>query len=221
MTQHSQSEQASQPDRIAAASGSDAEVKELLNGVATRLHPSAVGTMSAKQTLRVSNSAIDKLNSITYIKGCKRVSSRHSTNNKHCVYSLQHKSAEFNAKLMGVQIPELSDLTKGWKEHDIIAMARDEVNGAFSEVPITSDAEKRFWIPSPPTTLKCQAVSPAPTLTGIAMNRLPHSMRENLPQGTKIEVLEIKESLPKAVKDDLHNILWNAVSTQCTSHILL
>ena len=128
---------------------------------------------------------------------------------------LQHKSAEFNAKLMGVQIPELSDLTKGWNEHEIIAMAREEVNRSFKEVPITSDAEKRLWIPSPPLTLKCQVVSPAPTLTGNAMNRLPHSMRENLPQGTKIEVLEIKESLPKAVKDDLHNILWNAVSV-CT-----
>ena len=135
---------------------------------------------------------------------------------KHCVYSfLQHKSAEFNARLMGVEIPEVSDLTKGWNEHGIIAIARDEVNRAFNEVPLTSDAEKRLYIPNPPTTLKCQTVSPAPSLTGIAMNRLPHGMRDNLPQGTKIEVLEIKESLPKAVQDDLHTILWNAVSTQC------
>ena len=60
MPQQSQSEQASQPDRATGPAGSDAEVKELLNGVATRLHPSAVGTMSAKQTLRVSKTTMDQ-----------------------------------------------------------------------------------------------------------------------------------------------------------------
>ena len=154
--------------------GADLEVRELMNGSAAKLTPSAVGKVIVKPTNKT-------------------------------------KATEFTAKLMGVPVPDNSHLTRGWKEHPVVKMGREEVNNRFSEMPHGPESEKRLGIPQPPSAMKSQTVSAEETLTGAEMNKLPQALRTEIPQGAKIETLELKAKLPKAVEDESAGILWNAV----------
>ena len=120
------------------------------------------------------------------------------------------KQSEFTAKLMGLQLPE-AQLNRGWTEHPVIQLGREEVNNRFSEMPFNNESEKRMGIPQPTQALKSLAPTAAETLLGADMHRLPHALRQDLPQGAKIESLENKSKLPKQVEDEIPGLLWAMV----------
>ena len=43
------------------------------------------------------------------------------------------------------------------------------------------------------------------------MSKLPHALRSEIPAGAKIETVELKSKLPRAVEEETSVILWNAV----------
>ena len=152
----------------------DMEIKELLNGVAARLMPDAVGQVAVRSTTK-------------------------------------SKSMEFNAKLMGLSMPDLSSQNKAWKEHPIIKLGREEVNSKFSEMVFGPESEKRMGCPPPAQPAKMQTVAAADTLSGSEMTKLPHVLRTEIPAGAKIETVEIKSKLPRVVEEESTAILWNSV----------
>ena len=85
------------------------------------------------------------------------------------------------------------------------------MNNRFSDMPFGQESEKRMGIPTPAQASKCQTTSAADTLSGQEMWRLPHSLRQEIPAGAKIETLELKSKLPKQVEDEATGLLWNSV----------
>ena len=158
----------------------DQEVKDLINGTATRLRPDIVGQLTTKTSLKT-------------------------------------KQSEFTAKLMGLQLPDTNHLNRGWNEHPAVRMGREEVNTRFAEMAFGADSEKRMGIPQPTQALKSLAPTAAETLQGTDMNRLPHPMRPDLPQGAKIESIDIKSKLPKQVEDEIPALLWGMVRNKIFS----
>ena len=152
----------------------DSEIKELLNGVARRLMPDAVGQIPSKPTSR-------------------------------------SKAMEFSAKLMGLPAPEQTSHIKAWTEHPILQLSREEVNSRFSEMPYGLDSEKRLGCPPPSVAAKIQTTAAAETLSGADMSRLPHALRTEIPKGAKIETVEMKSKLPRAVEEESTALLWNSV----------
>ena len=125
--------------------------------------------------------------------------------------TLKAKQSEFTAKLMGLQLPETNHLNKGWTEHPAVRMGREEVNTRFSEMAFGPESEKRMGIPTPSQAMKTLAPTAADTLQGTEMHRLPHAMRQDLPQGAMIESIENKSKLPKQVEDEIPGLLWGMV----------
>ena len=78
-------------------------------------------------------------------------------------------------------------------------------------MPFGQESEKRMGTPTPAQASKCQTTSAADTLSGQEMWRLPHSLRQEIPAGAKIETLELKSKLPKQVEDEATGLLWNSV----------
>ena len=152
----------------------DSEIKELLNGVARRLMPDAIGQVSSKPTPR-------------------------------------SKSLEFSAKLMGLPAPDTSGHFKTWNEHPIIQMSREEVNNRFADMPFGPESEKRLGIPTPAQAAKVQTTAAAPTLSGAEMTKLPHQLRTEIPNGAKIETVELKSKIPRAVEEESSTMMWNSV----------
>ena len=154
----------------------DQEVKDLLNGVAVKLQPNAVGQLATKPSNKT-------------------------------------KQSEFAAKVMGLDLPDTNHLNKGWQEHPVIRMGRDEVNMRFQDMPHGPESEKRMGIPPPTLSAKTLAPTAAENLLGTEMHRLPHGMRADIPQGAKIESIENKSKLPKQVEDEAAGLLWGMVRT--------
>ena len=123
------------------------------------------------------------------------------------------KQTEFAAKVMGLTLPDTTHLNRGWLEHPVVKLARDEVNMRFADMPQGQESEKRMGIPLPTVISKSITPTAADTLQGTDMHRLPHSMRTELPQGAKIESLENKSKLPKQVEEEASGILWGMVRT--------
>ena len=123
------------------------------------------------------------------------------------------KQTEFAAKVMGLTLPDTTHLNRGWLEHPVVKLAREEVNTRFADMPYGQESEKRMGIPPPTVISKSITPTAAETLQGTDMHRLPHSMRNELPQGAKIESLENKSKLPKQVEEETNGILWGMVRT--------
>ena len=121
------------------------------------------------------------------------------------------KAIEFSARLMGLAPPEAPNQVKAWKEHPIIRMSREEVNNRFMDMPFGAESEKRLGCPPPAQAAKVQTTAASDTLSGTDMSKLPHSLRSEIPAGAKIETVELKSKLPRAVEDETSGILWNSV----------
>ena len=119
------------------------------------------------------------------------------------------KAAEFSARLMGLPLPET--VNRAWTEHPIIKMGREEVNNRFSDMPFGAESEKRLGCPPPAQAAKVQTTAASETLCGVEMSKLPHALRSEIPAGAKIETVELKSKLPRAVEEETSVILWNAV----------
>ena len=159
----------------------DSEIKNLLNGVAKRLMPEAVGLVPTKSSSR-------------------------------------SKAMEFSAKLMGLPIPEVANQVKAWTEHPILKLSREEVNSRFSEMPYGLDSEKRLGCPPPSLAAKVQTIAATDTLSGADMGKLPHGLRTEIPKGAKIETVELKSKLPRAVEEESSALLWNSVRNSNKFH---
>ena len=121
------------------------------------------------------------------------------------------KAMEFQAKLMGLPMPDMTSQHKAWKEHPLIQLGREEVNTKFSEMPFGPDSEKRLGCPPPSQAAKVQTTAAAETLCGADMTKLPHSLRAEIPAGAKIETVELKSKLPRVVEEETNQMLWNVV----------
>ena len=121
------------------------------------------------------------------------------------------KQSEFTARVVGLSLPDTTHLNRGWTEHPVIAMGREEVNARFQDMPFGQESEKRMGIPPPAQVSKALTPTAACTLQGTEMHRLPHNMRGDLPQGAKIESIENKSKLPKQVEDETAGLTWGMV----------
>ena len=125
--------------------------------------------------------------------------------------TVKTKSLEFSARVMGIPPPDNSSQVKGWTEHPIIRLGREEVNARFADMPQNQDSEKRLGCPLPAQPNKLLTTVAAETLAGTEMHKLPHSLRSEIPMGAKIETVDPKAKLPKQVEDEAPGVLWNAV----------
>ena len=78
-------------------------------------------------------------------------------------------------------------------------------------MPYGLDSEKRLGCPPPSVAAKIQTTAAAETLSGADMSRLPHALRTEIPKGAKIETVEMKSKLPRAVEEESTALLWNSV----------
>ena len=124
--------------------------------------------------------------------------------------SSRAKAMEFSARLMGVALPE-TNVNRAWKEHPIIRMSRQEVNDRFADMPFGAESEKRMGCPPPAQAAKIQTTAASDTLTGTEMSKLPHSLRNEIPAGAKIETVEVKSKIPRVVEEEMSTLMWNSV----------
>lgn len=120
------------------------------------------------------------------------------------------KAMEFTARLMGLPPPD-STQNRAWTEHPVIKMSREEVNNRFIDMPFGPESEKRMGCPPPAQAAKIQTTAAADTLQGTEMSKLPHALRSEIPSGAKIETVELKSKLPRAVEEETSTLLWNSV----------